>query len=195
MGVERTRTEKGSSTVPCGSAGFVGSKRICTNSQRFFCYLAPLVCRILVHRTKLRLDVVLILGEFGRQMGHLNDCNPGHDPQHREAQDSRHQHGRDTAQPPAFKPVTDWHQQEAQQHGERQWNQETLRHVKSRNDNGGRRHRRYPRLFSEFVRACHWILYSAARYCSFILTLIYPAAAVSHWKRCGPRLIRRSQSP
>ena len=94
---------------------------------------------IVIHRMEFRLNVLLVLGHLGGQVGHLNHGRPCRDAQHREAQDGRHQHRRDTAQPAPLEPVAHRAQQEAQQHGQRQGNQHALGQVKSRNDHGDRR--------------------------------------------------------
>ena len=151
-GEERTRTEKGSSIVPCRLVGLFGWREILAHSLGCSCHLAQRGDGILVHRVELRLDIVLVFGDFGGQTGHLNGCRPGHDAQHGEAQDGRHQHRRNPAQPPPLQPVTHRAQQEAQQHGQRQGNQHPLGQVKSRNDHGDRRQRQHPRWFG--IRAC-----------------------------------------
>ena len=103
------------------------------------CYLAQRGDEVVIHRMEFRLNVVLVLRHFGGQVGHLNHGRPYHDAQHREAQECRNQHRRNTAQPAPLEPVAHRAEQEAQQHGQRQGNQHALGQVKGRNDHGDRR--------------------------------------------------------
>ena len=118
--------------------------------------LSQLGDEVVVHRMEFRLQVVLVLGHFGGQGGHLDHRRPGRNAQHRKAQDCREQYGRDAAQPAPLEPIAQRAEQEAQQHGERQGDEQTLGQVKGRHDHGGRT--QHPRGFDELVQGRHGYL-------------------------------------
>ena len=122
-------------------------------SSAVLCHLAQRGDEVVIHRMEFRLKVVLVLGHFGGQGGHLHHRRPGRDAQHRKAQDRREQYRRDTAQPAPLEPIAHRAEQEAQQHGERQGDQHALGQVKGGNDHGGRP--QHPRRFDELVQGCH----------------------------------------
>ena len=71
---------------PLRRLGLFRLREILANVLGGSCYLAQRGDEIVIHRMEFRLNVVLVLGHFGGQVGHLNHCRPYRHAQHREAQ-------------------------------------------------------------------------------------------------------------